>query len=730
MFGDKQNRIWYRGYSKEEQKNAEIVYFRRNIQISSRIVSCNIKISADTRYKLYVISRIAGEGRDRSLEPGDYYLTKEEEKVIGGVCKLYDHVLLVINAGGLIDLSFTDKYKSIEGIIYIQQPGMEAGNAFSDIVSGKVTPSAKLTDTWANEYMDYPEAENFSDLDNNVEYEEYKEGIYVGYRYFDTYEIPVRYGFGFGLSYTEFEMKLAEFTKTGSRLTFEVDVRNVGEKYSGKEVVQLYCSAPQQSLHKEYRRLVGYAKTKVLSPGECERITVTVDISSLGSYSQEERQWIIEEGIYGFFLGNELNTCDLVCTLEAEKSMVISMHESICPLESDFREMSGKKDRCLERRADWLPECGKYPKERLKGDELVTETYVYNPSYEDMPVDVLDFVDGLSREQLILLATGNVAKGQGALIGSAGISVPGSAAETSDCAEENGLAPIVLADGPAGLRLTRKYYIKDGKILPTPITMAMEDGFLCREKSIQSEEEPEKRYQYCTAFPVGTSLAQSWDVKLMERIGAAVAEEMKEFNVTLWLAPGLNIHRNPLCGRNFEYYSEEPLVSGECASAITKGVQSVKGYGTTIKHFACNNQENNRMASDSRVGERALREIYVKGFEIAVKKSEPMSIMTSYNLINGIHAANSYDLCTKLARNEWAYKGVIMTDWTTTMNGDDCTASGCMRAGNDLVMPGCNGDHENIRHELAQGTLDIKDLKRSVARLVNTVWNSNAYEKE
>ena len=231
-------------------------------------------------------------------------------------------------------------------------------------------------------------------------------------------------------------------------------------------------------------------------------------------------------------------------------------------------------------------------------------------------------------------------------------------------------------------------------------------------------------YQYCTAFPVGTALAQSWDINMIRAVGKAAGEELLEFGVTLWLAPGMNIHRNPLCGRNFEYYAEDPVLAGFCAAAMTQGVQSVDGVGTTIKHFACNNQEDNRMGSDSVLSERTLREIYLRGFEIAVEKAQPMSIMTSYNLINGVHSANNYDLCTKAARCEWGFKGVIMTDWTTTMQDETCTAAGCMRAGNDLVMPGAPSDHENIRKELEAGTLKIEDLKRSVSRLVNTVWQS------
>ena len=230
-----------------------------------------------------------------------------------------------------------------------------------------------------------------------------------------------------------------------------------------------------------------------------------------------------------------------------------------------------------------------------------------------------------------------------------------------------------------------------------------------------------------TCFPTAGTVANSWDPALAEEMGEALGNEAHDLDVNVLLGPGLNIKRNPLCGRNFEYYSEDPYVSGTIAAAMTEGVQSNYGCGTTIKHFACNNQEDNRMGSDSVVSERALREVYLKGFEIAVKEAQPMSIMTSYNLINGIHAANNYDLCTESARNEWGFKGAIMTDWTTTEQGDSCTASGCMRAGNDLVMPGCFGDHDNLRKGLKEGTLKIEDLRACIARLVSVIWKSNQY---
>ena len=290
------------------------------------------------------------------------------------------------------------------------------------------------------------------------------------------------------------------------------------------------------------------------------------------------------------------------------------------------------------------------------------------------------------------------------------------------------VASIVLADGPAGLRLHQSYEVlEDGSIDMGDFLSGFENGFFAEPRAPKGT----KYYQYCTAIPVGSLLAQTWNLDLTKKVGRMIGGEMNEFDVTLWLAPGMNIHRNPLCGRNFEYYSEDPLLSGLMASAMTLGVQSVPGCGTTIKHFCCNNQEDNRMGSDSIMSERTLREIYLKGFEIAVKNAQPMSIMTSYNLVNGVHAANCYDLCTKVARDEWGFAGAIMTDFTTTTapaSIGECTAAGCMRAGNDMVMPGDIRDHESIRESLNDGTLDVRELKRCIYHTVKLILQSNQYE--
>ncbi len=690
------------------------------------------KTDADTA--VYVISRIAGEGADRFAKESDYYLNEKENEILKTICGMYKDIILLINSGGIIDLSFLDTYENISGVVLVSQAGMETGNAVASLFTGSVTPSGKLTDTWAYKYEDYPNAETFSHNNGNVETEKYEEGIYVGYRYFDTFQVPVRYPFGFGLSYTDFSITTKEITLSAAdTVSVTVTVTNTGSSYSGKEVVQIYVSCPQDKMEKEYRRLAGFAKTKLLAPGQSEELSIEIPLYTLASYCAKTPGWVLEKGAYGLFVGNSIADAVLSGIVNLKDDALLVKTENICPLTEELKELSASAEAVAALRNDWLAKADQVPALTVDASALNTTTVVYGKEQDKIAPEVREFVDSLSTEQLVLLATGDPGKSQNAsdeqkesALGAAGISVPGSAAQTSSCAlVDKNLTPIVLADGPAGLRLLQRYPVVDGEIKPVPFEMSIEHGFLARNADIEGAE---YYYQFCTAFPIGTLLAQTWDKDVMQAVGKVVAEEMNEFYVTLWLAPGMNIHRNPLCGRNFEYYSEDPLLSGKMAAAMTDGVQSVYGCGTTIKHYACNNQEDNRMGSNTVISERTLREIYLKGFEIAVKESQPMSIMTSYNLVNGIHAANNYDLCTKAARDEWGFKGVFMTDWTTTHNGPDCTASGCMRAGNDLVMPGIPGDHDNIRAALADGSLPLEQLKLCIAHLVDIVWKSNRYE--
>ena len=482
---------------------------------------------------------------------------------------------------------------------------------------------------------------------------------------------------------------------------------------------------------KEFRRLAGFGKTKLLAPGEEQQMTITFPLYQLASYSEDQAAWILEPGKYGIWVGNELNTSVLSGALELDQEAVMVQCENICPLKEELKEIMPFAKKVQARELAWHEELkakGIVPV-AVKAADIPTEKVDYQKIPEVLPGRAGEIVEQMSEEQLVQMATGDPGKDQGNALGSAGISVPGSAAETPLVAAEEpwNVASIALADGPAGLRLKKEYQVENGRIVPTDFLSALEGGFFATSK----EKRGTSYYQYCTAIPVGTLLAQTWNLDLVRELGEMIGNEMELFGITLWLAPGMNIHRNPLCGRNFEYYSEDPLLAGMMAASMTLGVQKVPGCGTTIKHYACNNQEDNRMGSDSILSERTLREIYLKGFEIAIKDAQPMSIMTSYNLINGVHAANCYDTCTKAARDEWGFAGAIMTDWTTTnvqIQGE-CTAAGCMRAGNDMVMPGMEEDHENIRKELKEGTLDIRELKRCIYNTVNIILQSNQYEE-
>lgn len=677
--------------------------------------------STDADIAVYVLSRVAGENADRFARGGDYYLSEEEHHMLADLCSIYDKTIVIVNAGGVVDLSFLDEFPAIKGVLVVSQLGMEGGHAVADVLHGDVNPSGKLTDTWALDYADYSNAATFSHNNGNVEKELYEEGIYVGYRYFDSFNVPARYGFGYGSSYTTFrvETKSIASAKDGT-VTIQAAVTNTGS-VAGKEVVQVYAVLPAGKLEKEVRRLVAFAKTRLLSPNETEEIMLRFGASQMESYDEEASAWVLESGTYGIFVGTSLDQSVLAATLMLPEDKTLEQLCSICPLQQELKQLCLSAEQCSIRYDELMAASAYVP--AVAYDLSAVETRVVDYTLPEPEDEAAALVDSLSKDQLMHLATGDPSKGQDTALGNAGVSVPGSAAETSSCALQQGVANIVLADGPAGLRLTQSYYVADGQPISGPMEMNLEHGFFYEGE----EPEGEKYYQYCTAIPVGTLLAQTWNLALLEEVGAMVGEEMEIFGVQLWLAPGMNIHRNPLCGRNFEYYAEDPLLSGKCAAAITRGVQSKLGIGATIKHYACNNQEDNRMGSDSILTERTLREIYLKGFEIAIKEAKPLSIMTSYNLINGIHAANNYDICTKVARCEFGFDGVIMTDWTTTNVDDNCTASGCIRAGNDIVMPGLPMDYDNLRKELEDGTLLLADLKRCITRLVRVVLRTNRY---
>lgn len=695
------------------------------------ITESDIK-DADTDTAVFVISRIAGEGADRFAQPGDYYFTEKEEKNLEFVCSHFEHVLLILNTGAQVDLSCLEKYHNIQSVLYMVQAGMEGGNALADILSGAAVPSGKLTDTWAVKYEDYPTAAHFSHNDGNVDKAYYEEGIYVGYRYFDSFEIKPRYPFGFGLSYTDFRISGGEAVLNADqeeqKITVKLNVTNTGKSYAGKEVVQVYATCPQQGLPKELKRLCGFTKTELLKPGKSEAVEISFPVKALASFDEEKSAWLLEEGLYGIWAGNSSDNLTLYGALEVEKDSIVEKTTPICELQEDLCEElhSLQVGEAFEEKWHGELEEKKLPKLSLtvKEEKL--------PVYQECEAERMawELTEKLNDEELIHMVIGEIAKGQtSSALGSAGIMVPGAAGETSSVLDEKyGIPGMPMADGPAGLRLIQKYQVsnEDGSVYSQGFLDAIEGGFFAEHVE---HENASAYYQFCTAIPVGALLAQTWDVKLMEKAGKAVGEEMQEFGITWWLAPGMNIHRAPLCGRNFEYYSEDPVVSGVMAAAMTKGVQADNGIGTTIKHFACNNQEDNRKGADSILSERALREIYLKGFEIAVKTSQPMAVMTSYNLVNGVHSANSYDLCTKVLRKEWGFQGIVMTDWTTTDADGGSLPWKCITAGNDLIMPGCQEDLDSIRAALADGSLSGDELKTCVARLLTIAYQSNCFEE-
>lgn len=659
---------------------------------------------------IYVLSRISGEGKDRRRARGDYYLSQKEQDELTYLNQQKVPIVLILNAGGPIELTdILEKADNIKAILNISQPGQEGGRAAADVLLGNRVPGGRLTTTWAKRYEDYPYAESYSYLNGNLKEEEYKEGIYVGYRYFDSFDVRPLYPFGYGLSYTSFQTTFADLRVKETSVEIDVMVTNTGDRYAGREVIQVYASLPQTGDPKEYHRLVGFAKTKVLRPKEAQKLTVVIGQKQFASFSGQMHAWLIDAGLYGLWIGRHSGDLDMAAVLSVTEQTVLEHVHAVCPRQAEFAELGVSKT--ARAKADrW---------QKLAAEQGIPE-YIFAPckvEEENKETVQTSFAEAIPVMELIPLLYGNITQGTSTL-GSAGIRVPGSAGETTEALEEKyGVRSLIMADGPAGLRLRQNYEVdrQSGAVYGVGVLGSLENGFL---EPTMHHEDADTYYQYCTAFPVGTALAQTWDKELMKEFGEAVAVEMEEFHVDLWLAPGMNIHRNPLCGRNFEYYSEDPLLSGVLAAAVTSGVQSRDGCGVTVKHFACNNQEDNRMSVDACVSERALREIYFRGFEIAVKESSPAAIMSSYNLINGVHAANSRDLCTVLAREEWGFGGVVMSDWNTTVPEDGSIPWKCAAAGNDIIMPGNSEDDRNIREAYERGLLSEDDIRACAERII------------
>ena len=675
--------------------------------------------ASDTDTCIYVLSRQAGEGGDRRAEKGDLFLTDAEVEAITFCAEQYANFLLVINCGSSMDLSFADQIPGINAILYLCQLGTEGGNALADIVSGAVTPSGKLSDTWAKRYEDLPFAMDYSYLNGNLEQEYYKEDIYVGYRYFDSFGVEPAYPFGFGLSYTTFSVQSAGMDADGSRVTVKAMVTNTGDTYSGKEVVQLYVSAPQGKLHKEYQSLAAFVKTENLAPGASQLAELSFDLKSLASYREADACYVLEAGEYILRVGNSSRNTMIIGAVTLKEEVVVSRHQHICPVENAF-EVLVSDGYSFDAVADNLP--------HIVIDPSAFETAVYDYSTPEVCADerVQKFLRTLTPNEMV-----DIVVGIGMFGGETRFNLPGSVGNTTSKFWDRGLANVALCDGPAGLRIQKRSTVdKKGKVKPVDLALSIFEAFpgFVKKAMTGNPEKDQVLYQYTTAFPVANALAQTWNTELMYEIGTAIYREMKEYGCTFWLAPAINIHRNPLCGRNFEYFSEDPYLSGTMAAAITKGVQQEEGYYVTVKHFACNNQEDNRNGVSSNLTERALREIYLRGFEICVREGKAKGIMTSYNKINGVYAPNCHDICTKALRNEWGFDGVVMTDWFSTNRGQANNAL-AMQAGNDLIMPGGGSYKKEILKGLKSGLITEEDLRRCCGNVVKAVLDS-AIQKE
>ena len=676
------------------------------------ITESHVQLS-ETDTCVYVLSRQAGEGGDRRAEPGDYYITDEERRAIAFCASHYEHFVLLINCGSSMNLGFMDSIPGIDALVYICQPGSQGGLAVADILSGAVNPSGKLTDTWAKHYADIPFADDYSHRNGNLEQEDYREGIFVGYRYFDTFGVEPAYPFGFGLSYTDFEITCAGAELLGSKVRLQANVANVGQ-IAGKEVVQLYVSAPQGELGKEYQSLAAFGKTMLLTPGEEEALTLEFDLTAVSSYRESDNCFVLEQGDYVLRLGNSSRDTAPVAVVALEQEIIVSWHTAVCPLQSPLEELQAP-----QRPAKTLPE----DVLRLTAEPDAFQTADYTAPYVPPKMDkqVRRFVNQLSSRQMV-----DIVVGVGQWLTNCRFDLPGSVGNTTSKFWNKGLANVALCDGPAGLRINRHSTVnKRGKIRPVEFPLAVYSYIpaFIRKFLLGNPEKEQSLYQYATAFPVTNALAQSWNPALMERVGTAVAWEMQEFGCTYWLAPAVNIHRNPLCGRNFEYFSEDPRLTGVLAAAMTRGVQSRRGYYATVKHFACNNQEDNRTRVSSNVSQRALREIYLRGFETVVRDGKAKAVMTSYNKLNGVYTPNSRDLCTVVLRQEWGFDGVVMTDWYSTnpRQGHNALA---IAAGNDLIMPGGWYFKFQILWGLRTGKVKKQELRQCCGNVVRAIFNS------
>lgn len=668
---------------------------------------------------IYVVSRNSGEGSDRKVLEGEVKLAKAEIRDILALNNRFDRFILVLNVGGVIDLS---PVMEVSNILLLSQLGVDSGRVLADILTGRQNPSGKLTTTWAA-------WDNYSSLGSFGEWDEtrYQEGIYVGYRYFDTFGKESLFPFGYGLSYTNFQLHTPDVTADLDEIDITANVKNMGI-HAGKEVVQVYLSKPAGKLDQPYQELVGYAKTSLLAPGKEENVKIRFKLSDFASYDEEAACYILEAGDYILRIGNSSASTEVCAVISLDKT-VRTLRTRNCLGKPDFADVKPEKLSLEE-----IP--AKVLRISISANDMKSEEVRY-----DLPYDIGKKVKTLSDEELVYLGVGAFdPKGKGLnVIGNAAKHVAGAAGETTSMLKDKGIKALVMADGPAGLRVSPKYfedengaYDAEGTgIVPESMLDFMSPFVRFIIKMISRPKKLPKnaviKEHAATMIPIGTAVAQSFNVELARTFGNIVGSEMERMGVHLWLAPALNIHRSILCGRNFEYYSEDPLVSGLTAAAVTEGVQRHKGCGTTVKHYAANNAETNRYCNNSQVSERAMREIYLRGFGICVRKSRPCAVMTSYNLLNGVHTSEHKGLIEDVLRCEFGFKGIVMTDWVIAMIANtqsvhrNALSHEVAKAGGDLFMPGSKKDYENVLKALKDGSLSREQLEINATRVLGMI---------
>lgn len=646
---------------------------------------------------IVIIGRTAGEEMDATLTEGSFLLTALEKDMLSKVRKAFEKVVVLLNVGGLIDMSFVNEYAP-DSVLYVWQGGMTGGTGTADVLTGKVSPSGKLSDTIAYSVKDYPSDPYFGDRVRNF----YSEDIFVGYRWFETFAPEkVLYPFGFGLSYTTFDVKTVSVSGSDT-LTFKVSVTNTG-KFSGKEVVQVYCGAPQGKLGKAARVLCGFAKTKELAPDETQELEISVRLETLASYDDSGVTgnrfcWVLEEGEYKFFVGTDVRSAQETFKFSLNESKVTEKCiQALAPVLPFKRITAENNDGDLSPVMHDVP-LSEVDEPARRAERLPQEI----PYTGDKGIKLADVKSGKNTMDEFLAQLSNhdlscIIRGEG--MGSPRVTAGTASAfgGVSDALTGFGIPAACCDDGPSGMRLD------------------------CGTKAF--------------SLPNGTMLASTFNCELIKELYYLLGLEMSANKVDCILGPGMNIHRHPLNGRNFEYFSEDPFLTGKMAAFQLNGLHSA-GVTGTIKHFCGNNQETNRHFIDSAVSERALREIYLKGFEIAVREGNADSIMTTYGSVNGLWTAGNFDLNTVILREEWGFKGFIMTDWWANVNfrGEEPKRAFFVPMAivqNDVYMVCADTScaDEDIDTALADGTLTRGELQRNAANICNFIIGTNAMKR-